>query len=85
MTSYSCRCFVLDDKIRVLIHIYNSIIFLTIVSGMNLKYEPGRQGKAGFQISGDYYNRTLAGWEPLIEQWRYDNMKVFLFSLQKAS
>ncbi|KAL4233287.1 Vacuolar protein sorting-associated protein 13D [Mactra antiquata] len=38
--------------------------------GMNLKYEPGKEGKAGFQITGDYYNRTLAGWEPLIEQWR---------------
>ncbi|XP_053397933.1 intermembrane lipid transfer protein VPS13D-like isoform X2 [Mercenaria mercenaria] len=38
--------------------------------GIDLKYEPGREGKAGFKIAGDYYNRTLSGWEPLIEQWR---------------
>ena len=39
-------------------------------TGMDLKYEPGKEGKAGFKIAGDYYNRTLSGWEPLIEQWK---------------
>ncbi|KAH3833861.1 hypothetical protein DPMN_107177, partial [Dreissena polymorpha] len=39
-------------------------------NGLNVKYEPGNEGFAKFGISGDYYNRTLAGWEPFLEQWK---------------
>ncbi|XP_077367984.1 intermembrane lipid transfer protein VPS13D isoform X2 [Festucalex cinctus] len=28
-----------------------------------------QEGNASFSISGDYYNRELAGWEPFIEPW----------------
>lgn len=44
------------------------------MTGTDLKYEPGRKGKTVFKVTGDYYNRTLSGWEPLIEEWRYDHI-----------
>ncbi|XP_077474724.1 intermembrane lipid transfer protein VPS13D isoform X1 [Stigmatopora argus] len=28
-----------------------------------------QEGNASFSLSGDYYNRELAGWEPFIEPW----------------
>lgn len=27
-------------------------------------------GRLGAVLSADYYNRTLSGWEPVIEPWR---------------
>ncbi|KAK7503179.1 hypothetical protein BaRGS_00005444, partial [Batillaria attramentaria] len=32
--------------------------------------EPSIQGKANFQLVGEYYNRNLSGWEPFLEPWR---------------
>lgn len=32
--------------------------------------EPGIEGKASFQLIGEYYNRNLSGWEPFLEPWR---------------
>ena len=29
-----------------------------------------RQGRLDIQLQGDYYNRKLSGWEPLLESWR---------------
>lgn len=28
-------------------------------------------GRLGGVLSIDYYNRTLSGWEPVVEPWRY--------------
>ncbi|WAR08719.1 VP13D-like protein [Mya arenaria] len=39
-------------------------------SGISLKFEPGNEGRARFGVMADYYNRTLSGWEPLLEQWK---------------
>lgn len=27
-------------------------------------------GRLRAQLSADYYNRTLSGWEPVVEPWR---------------
>lgn len=36
---------------------------------------PRKAGAGGGRLAGvlsvDYYNRTLSGWEPVIEPWRY--------------
>ncbi|KAL5009744.1 hypothetical protein ScPMuIL_012049 [Solemya velum] len=34
------------------------------------KLEPHIEGRATFQLLGDYYNRSLSGWEPFLEPWR---------------
>lgn len=35
-----------------------------------LKEPSAIEGNSKLQIGIDYYNRTLSGWEPLLEQWR---------------
>ena len=34
------------------------------------KMLPNRQGTASGTLLGDYYNRSLSGWEPFIEPWK---------------
>ncbi|XP_071113916.1 intermembrane lipid transfer protein VPS13D-like [Haliotis cracherodii] len=36
----------------------------------NQTMEPNIEGKAIFQMTGEYYNRSLSGWEPFLETWR---------------
>lgn len=32
------------------------------------RFLPHSQGKAKFTLIGDYYNRSLSGWEPFLEK-----------------
>ncbi len=33
------------------------------------KFDPHIEGRASFRMTGDYFNRSLSGWEPFIEPW----------------
>ncbi|KAK3098591.1 hypothetical protein FSP39_021054 [Pinctada imbricata] len=37
---------------------------------VNQKLLPVKEGRALFSLTGDFYNRSLSGWEPFLEQWR---------------
>ncbi|XP_045785521.1 vacuolar protein sorting-associated protein 13D isoform X1 [Maniola jurtina] len=37
-------------------------------------------GKLRAQLSADYYNRTLSGWEPVVEPWRFDTSWEYTLS-----
>ena len=43
-----------------------------VYSEMRLRHklDAMRQGRLDIQLQGDYYNRKLSGWEPLLESWR---------------
>ena len=41
------------------------------ISAVNFvhKLEVPMSGRASFKLAVDYYNRSLSGWEPFLEQW----------------
>ena len=43
------------------------------------KFQPHSQGKTSFRIIGDYYNRSLSGWEPFLEKWGYIFPEYFIY------
>ena len=32
-----------------------------------------RRGEAKAIVAGDYYNRHISAWEPVLEPWKYGN------------
>ncbi len=35
-----------------------------------------RKGSATAIFSGEYYNRNISAWEPVVEPWRYDAIGI---------
>lgn len=40
-----------------------------------------KKGKATSVFSGEYYNRNISSWEPMVEPWRYVGARIVLRKL----
>ena len=47
------------------LHFENFIVDVSCLQ----KFDPHIEGKASFRMTGDYFNRSLSGWEPIVESW----------------
>ena len=68
IVAWECEQFITPLlKHRLLVIIAKLIFFSDI--GFVQKLDSQREGKASFKLTGDYYNRSLSGWEPFLEPW----------------
>ena len=51
---------------------YTYVSCLLALTAMHVKHklDAMRQGRLNIELQADYYNRSLSGWEPLLESWR---------------